>query len=292
MLDIIPSETPNLKMYQYLLACIAPRPIAFASTISRDGQPNLSPFSYFNFFGVNPTTLIFSPTKRGRDATSKDTHENLKEVPEVVINVVTYDMVNQASLASSMYPKGVNEFIKAGFTMEPSELIRPFRVKESPVQLECKVRDIIETGPGGLSANLIICEVLLMHINESILAEDGQIDLHKIRLVGRMGKEYYVKAFGDAIIKVDKPTGQGIGIDQLPEKIRNSSILTGNDLGRLGNLESFPTNMEIETLRELPEIKRFLSNSKQPGVALQHYARTLLEEGKVKEALAVLMLVP
>ena len=229
MLHIIPGEISKQQLHQYLLGSVAPRPIAFASTVDQQGNPNLSPFSFFNAFGYNPTTLIFSPSLRGRDGSSKHTFENAKVVPEVVINVITYEMVNQASLASTEYPEGVDEFIKAGFTKLPSEMVRPFRVKESPVQMECRIRDIIETGSGGGAANLLICEVILMHINEDVLGDDGMIDQQKIRLVGRLSKNYYVKAFGDALFEVEKPLQRlGIGIDALPEKIRNSNILTGN----------------------------------------------------------------
>jgi len=291
MLRIIPGEIPHSKLNQYLLGSIAPRPIAFASTVDTRGNPNLSPFSFFNAFGYNPTTLIFSPSRRGRDNSTKNTFENVKSVPEVVINVVTYDMVNQVSLASTEYPAGVDEFVKAGFSKLPSELVRPFRVKESPVQMECRVRDIIETGSGGGAANLIICEILLMHVNEDILGDDGMIDQQKIRLVGRLGKDYYVKAFGDALFEVEKPLQRmGIGIDALPEKIRNSHILTGNDLGQLGNLENLPNIEEIESLREGPEIKQILKSSPDPETELHLLAKKYLEKGQPFEALKILML--
>jgi len=292
MLRIIPGETPHPKMNQYLLGSIAPRPIAFASTVDARGNPNLSPFSFFNVFGYNPTTLIFSPSRRGRDNSTKNTLENAKSIPEVVINVVTYDMVNQVSLASTEYPTGVDEFIKAGFSKLPSELVRPFRVKESPVQMECRVRDIIETGSGGGAANLIICEILIMHVNEDILGDDGMIDQQKIRLVGRLGKDYYVKAFGDALFEVEKPLQRmGIGIDALPEKIRNSHILTGNDLGQLGNLENLPGEDEIKSLSESPEIKELIGNSSDISTELNRLALNYLQTGHAYEALKLLMLI-
>jgi flavin reductase (DIM6/NTAB) family NADH-FMN oxidoreductase RutF len=291
MLRIIPGEIPHSKLNQYLLGSIAPRPIAFASTVDARGNPNLSPFSFFNAFGYNPTTLIFSPSRRGRDNSTKNTFENAKSVPEVVINVVTYDMVNQVSLASTEYPTGVDEFVKAGFSKLPSELVRPFRVKESPVQMECRVRDIIETGSGGGAANLIICEILIMHVSEDILGDDGMIDQQKIRLVGRLGKDYYVKAFGDALFEVEKPLQRlGIGIDALPEKIRNSRILTGNDLGQLGNVESLPNAEEIKSLREGSEIKQILESSPDPKTELHLLAKKYLEKGQAFEALKILML--
>ena len=254
MHKIIPGDIPHPKLHQYLLSGIAPRPIALASTIDAEGRPNLSPFSFFNVFGVNPATLIFSPSRRGRDGSTKNTLENIRVVPEVVINVVTYEMVNQVSLASTEYPAGVDEFLKAGFSKVPSEIIKPFRVMESPVQLECRVRDLIETGSGGGAANLVICDIVMVHISETILGEDGAIDQNKIRLVGRMGKDFYVKAFGEALFEVEKPLRQiGIGIDALPDFIRLSKVLTGNELGLLGNLERMPSEEEIMAVRESPE---------------------------------------
>lgn len=292
MLRIVPGEIPHPKLNQYLLGSIAPRPIAFASTMDTRGNPNLSPFSFFNAFGYNPTTLIFSPSRRGRDNSTKNTFENAKRVPEVVINVVTYEMVNQVSLASTEYPTGVDEFVKAGFSKLPSELVRPFRVKESPVQMECRVRDIIETGSGGGAANLVICEILLMHVSEDILGDDGMIDQQKIRLVGRLGKDYYVKAFGDALFEVEKPLQRmGIGIDALPEKIRNSRVLTGNDLGQLGNVENLPGEDEIKSLSESPEIKELIETSSDISTELNRLALNYLHDGHAYEALKVLMLI-
>jgi len=291
MFRIVPGEIAHPKLHHYLLGGIAPRPIAFASTVDARGNSNLSPFSFFNVFGYNPTTLIFSPSLRGRDGSPKNTLENLRIVPEVVINVVTYEMVNQASLASTEYPYGVDEFTKAGFSKLSSELVRPFRVKESPLQMECRVREIIETGSGGGAANLVICELLVMHISEEILGEDGLIDQQKIRLVGRLGKDYYVKAFGDAIFEVEKPLQRmGIGIDALPEKIRNSHLLNGNELGMLGNLESLPNAKDIISLREDHEIKQILELSADAETELHLLAKKYLGKGQSFEALKVLML--
>ncbi|HNQ83391.1 MAG TPA: flavin reductase family protein [Bacteroidales bacterium] len=291
MIHLNPAEIPHTKLHQYLLSGIAPRPIAFASTVDASGRPNLSPFSFFNVFGVNPTTLIFSPSRRSRDGSVKDTLENLKAVPEVVINVVTHDMVNQASLASSEYPKGVDEFVKSGFTKLPSEIIKPFRVKESPMQMECRVREIIETGTGGGAANLVICEILLIHISEDILGEDGMIDQHKIRLVGRLGKDFYVKAFGDALIEVEKPARNiGIGIDALPEFIRHSAHLTGNDLGKLGNLERMPSLEEIEEMRQSQDITEILETSCDVYGEVLRLAKAWLDSGHPFKALKILML--
>ena len=290
MLRIIPGEIPHPRLHQYLLHSVAPRPIAFASTVNRDDIPNLSPFSFFNAFGVNPTTLVFSPSRRGRDNTTKNTFDNIKEVPEVVINVVTYDMVNQASLASTEYPKGTDEFIKAGFTKEASEQIRPFRVKESPVQMECKVRQVIETGDGGGAANLVICEILVMHVAEDILDDRGMIDQHKIKLVGRLGGNHYVKAFGDSLFEVEKPlTTIGIGIDALPDTIKYSNFLTGNDLGRLGNVEALPSQQEVEAFKKSAEGRKILQNSQFTPELAHNIAKEFLEEGRPLEALKLLL---
>ncbi|MCX6290946.1 MAG: flavin reductase family protein, partial [Bacteroidetes bacterium] len=227
MLTINPKEIKTGLFHSYMLSAIAPRPIAFASTIDKDGNPNLSPFSFFNAFGSKPPIVVFSPARRVRDNTVKHTLENVYDIKEVVINVVSYAMVQQASLASCEYPKGVNEFIKAGFTPIPSEIVKPFRVKESPVQMECKVLNIIETGDEGGAANLIICEIVLMHIDESVLNEDQKIDPDKIDLVARMGGDWYCRASGPALFHVPKPNAKlGIGIDRIPEPIRHSKILT------------------------------------------------------------------
>lgn len=291
MHTIDPKQTPIPKLHHHILDTIVPRPIAFASTVDEDGNPNLSPFSFFNAFGVNPTTLIFSPSRRGRDNTTKHTYENLKEVPEVAINIATYDIVQQMSLSSTEYPKGVNEFEKSGLTMLPSEMIKPFRVKESPVHFECRVRDIIETGDQGGAANLVVCEILLMHIDENILDENGVVLPDKLRAVGRMGRDYYVQAFGDAVFKVAKPIArQGIGVDGLPVKIRFSAMLTGNELGQLGNIEKLPGGGEIEAMKSLPEVKAILENSNDPQNELIRLGKTWIAEGRVEDALKVLLI--
>ena len=228
-MKIIPGEIKTGELHSYLLGAVAPRPICFASTVDAAGIPNLSPFSFFNVFGSNPTTLVFSPARKVRDNTTKHTLQNIYETKEVVINVVNYAMVQQASLSSCEYPKGVDEFEKVGFTKLASEKVKPFRVAESPVQMECKVRDIIETGTEGGAGNLVICEVLVMHINDNILNEKKQINPHKIDLVARMGGDFYCRTSGNAVFEVTKPHTQlGIGVDALPESIRNSRILTGN----------------------------------------------------------------
>ncbi len=265
---------PTAALHAYLLGSVAPRPIAFASTIDKAGNPNLSPFSFFNVFGSNPPIAIFSPARRVRDNSIKHTLENVLEVPEVVINVVDYAIVHQMSLSSCEYPKSVNEFEKAGFTAIPSEIIRPFRVKESPVQLECKVKDVIYTGTEGGAGNLIVCEVVKIHVATRVLNAEGKIDQHKIDLVGRLGADWYVRASGNALFEVEKPnTKLGIGMDKLPKSIRESSILTGNQLAQLANVSEVPQPKENQSEKEeLSELER------------HQKAAVLLTKGLVEEA--------
>ncbi|HPG33317.1 MAG: flavin reductase family protein [Lentimicrobiaceae bacterium] len=287
-----PTKIPHSALHKLMLGAIAPRPIAFASTIDKEGRPNLSPFSFFNAFGVNPSTIIFSPSRRGRDNTTKDTFENLKEVPEVVINAVTFSMVEQVSLASTEFAKGVNEFEKAGFTALPSEKVKPFRVKESPVQWECRVRNIIETGQGGGAANLVICEVLLVHVNENFLTVDGQINTPAIDLIGRMGGDYYVRAHGNALFEVEKPLQKpAIGIDALPYNLRFSPVLTGNELGRLGSVEFPPTDHELKMAAQRNDVSIILDHPVLTEDAklekLHETIRKVLIEGHKREALSI-----
>jgi flavin reductase (DIM6/NTAB) family NADH-FMN oxidoreductase RutF len=287
---ISPKDVSTAEFHSYFLSAVAPRPIAFASTIDGSGNINLSPFSFFNAFGANPPILIFSPARRVRDNTTKHTLENIKEVGEVVINIVNYAMVEQTSLASTEYDKGVNEFVKAGFTQVPSQMVRPPRVGESPVAFECKVLQIIETGTEGGAGNLIICEVVLAHIKEEILDEKGRIDTKKIDLVGRMGGEWYCRANGDALFEIPKPLlTKGIGIDQLPDFIKNSSVLTGNNLGRLANVERIPSPEEVRAFQD-EEVKNIvLNNSLDKKTALHLKAKQFLEDGKITEAWLTLL---
>ncbi len=291
---INPKEVSTTVLHSYMLASIAPRPIAFASTVDKNGIPNLAPFSFFNAFGSNPPVVVFSPARRVRDNTIKHTLENIYETKEVVINVVNYAMVQQASLASSEYPKGVNEFIKAGFTPIPSQLIKPPRVKESPVQMECKVLEVKETGDQGGAANLIVCEILLMHIDDSVLNPENKIDANKIDLVARMGGDLYCRASGNALFSVAKPlTIPGIGIDSLPEKIRNSKVLTGNNLGQLGNMHALPGQEAVYDYSKkdfMKELKsRFGYDKNLFQEKLHELAKTLLEKGHIDEAMLVLL---
>ena len=285
MLTIIPDEMETGKFHSYLLGAVAPRPIAFASTIDEDGNPNLYPFSFFNVFGSNPATLIFSPARRVRGNTTKHTLDNVLATKEVVINVVNYDMVQQMSLSSTEYPKGVNEFIKAGFTMLKSEEIKPFRVAESPVQFECIVKDVIFTGYEGGAGNLIICEVLKMHISEAVLDENGEIDQHKIDLVARAGGNYYSRA-KDGFFEIPKPISTlGIGVDNIPSEIRNSTILTGNDLGMLGNVAQMPSKETVDNFgKEHPQFIGLETTKKHI------FAREFLKNNHIESAWNVLLL--
>jgi flavin reductase (DIM6/NTAB) family NADH-FMN oxidoreductase RutF len=245
MLSIEPKDLSPAKLQGYLQSAVAPRPIAFASTLSAKGIPNLSPFSFFNVFSSNPPILIFSPARRVRDNTIKHTLINAEATMEVVINVVNFDIVQQASLSSTEYADGVNEFIKSGLTQIPSDMVKPYRVKESPVQFECKVNQIIALGTGGGAGNLIICEVLKIHIDEKVLDENGSIDQHKIDLVSRLGNNWYSRA-NQGMFEVPKPIANlGIGVDAIPNFIKESSVFDGNDLGILGNVEALPTEEEI-----------------------------------------------
>ncbi|MFM8964428.1 MAG: flavin reductase family protein, partial [Sphingomonadales bacterium] len=232
MLSLDPKELTVQRLHQLLLGAVGPRPIAFASTLDADGRANLAPFSFFNVFSANPPVLVFSPARSGRTGQSKDTFNNAKAVPEVVINVVNYPMVHQMSLASSPYAPDVNEFVKAGFTALASEKVKPFRVAEAPVQFECKIQQIIELGQDGGAGNLIICEVVQLHIQENLLTENGLIDQHKIDLVARMGGDWYCRANNQSMFEIKKPiTTCGIGYDALPQDIKNSQILSANNLG-------------------------------------------------------------
>ena len=258
--SFLPSELTTGKLHSYLLGAVGPRPIAFASTVDEAGKPNLAPFSFFNVFSANPPVLIFSPARRVRDNTTKHTLENVLKTREVVINIVNFKMVQQMSLASTEYAKGVNEFEKAGLTMLKSDLVQPYRVGESPVQFECTVTKVEQLGPDGGAGNLIFSEVVKLHIHQSILLDDGTIDQHKIDQVARMGGNWYSRA-SLGLFEVPKPLStRGIGVDQIPKHIRLSKVLTGNDLGKLGNVERIPTAEEVASfLHANFEIKSIIS---------------------------------
>lgn len=283
MLSLDPKELTVPVLQKYLQTAIAPRPICFASTVNKNGDPNLAPFSFFNIFSSNPPIAVFSPAYSGRTGASKDTLNNVLEVPECVINVVNYDMVHQASLASSPFPKEVNEFVKSGFTPLASDLIKPMRVKESPVQLETKVIEVKELGKSGGAGNLVICEIIRIHISDSVLNETQQIDTRKIDLVARMGDNWYCRAAGDALFEVQKPiTTIGIGMDQIPAEIRNSDVLTGNNLGLLGSVEQLPAMEDVQAFKKT--LQPFSNTADR-----HRFAKTLLEANKVKEAWMALL---
>ncbi|QEE48399.1 flavin reductase family protein [Flavobacterium alkalisoli] len=288
MLSIDPKEIPTAKLQGYLQGAIGPRPIAFASTIDKDGTPNLSPFSFFNVFSANPPILVFSPSRRVRDNTIKHTLINAELNREVVINVVNYAIVQQASLSSTEYGEGVNEFTKSGLTMLPSDIVKPFRVKESPVQFECRVKDIISLGDGGGAGNLIICEVVKLHVDENILDENGAVDQNKIDLVSRMGGNWYSRA-NAGLFEVEKPlTTLGIGVDAIPDFVKESSVFDGNDLGKLGNVETLPTEEEIDTFVEGSfETKAVLSADDETKKYLK--AKEHLDNNEVLTAWKVLL---
>jgi len=281
---------PAEKQY-YLQHIVAPRPICFASTINKKGEVNLSPFSFFNLFSSNPPVVVFSPSRRVRDNTTKHTLENVLEVPEVVINMVDYDMVQQQSLASCEYPAGTNEFIKAGFTEEKATVVSPPMVKESKAKMECRVLEVKPLGTEGGAGNLIICEVLKMHIDDALLDENKKIDQHKTRQVARLGGNWYCRVDDNSLFQVEKPnTKLGIGVDVLPASIRKSKILTGNDLGLLGNVHETPVidpSFEDDHLRQI--IQYFSVNPDEMEKELHMYAKRLLEKGEVFKAWQVLL---
>ena len=293
MKSINPKEIEIPKLHRYLLGSVGPRPIAFASTIDSKGNINLAPFSFFNVFSANPPIMIFSPARSGRTNESKDTYNNVKEVPEVVINVVTHDMVHQMSLASSPYDSDVSEFEKAGFTSLASDMITPPRVKESPVQFECKVNEVIELGDQGGAGNLIICEVLCIHVKESLLDQNEMIDQHKIDLVSRMGGNWYCRADKNSMFEIQKPiTTCGIGFDALPTDIRNSSILSGNDLGQLAGIEQLPNETDVNEYKLLELSELFLSleeDAVQLEIEIHKRAQDLLKRNLLEEAWLTLL---
>ncbi len=293
MLSIDPKELQIAQLHGYLLGAIGPRPIAFASTIDKDGNPNLAPFSFFNVFSANPPILIFSPARSGRTNTNKDTFRNVKEVGEVVINIVNHQIVHQMSLASSPYAADVDEFEKTGLTKLPSDTIRPFRVAESPVQFECVVNEIKELGDQGGAGNLIICEVKKIHISEEVLDKDGKIDQLKIDLVARMGGNWYCRADKNSMFEIEKPiTTCGIGYDAIPKDIKASTILSKNDLGQLGGIEELPNETDVNEYKLLELSDLFVSLEDEQAELeqeLHRIAQNLLKENRLEEAWKTLL---
>ena len=288
MISIEPKELSPAKLQAHLQSAVAPRPIAFASTIDKNGKPNLSPFSFFNVFSSNPPILVFSPARRVRNNTIKHTLINCEATKQVVINVVNYDIVQQASLSSTEYADGVNEFLKSGLTMLPSDFVKPYRVAESPVQFECKVNEIIALGNDGGAGNLIICEVLKIHIKEEILDEHGMIDQYKIDLVSRLGGNWYSRS-NQGLFEVEKPlTTLGVGVDAIPDFIKQSAVFDGNDLGKLGNVEALPTEEEITIfVKENFAVKGVLSSDDKKKIHLK--AKEYLNNNEVLSAWKVLL---
>jgi flavin reductase (DIM6/NTAB) family NADH-FMN oxidoreductase RutF len=294
MRSFTPADMETPQLHGLLLSAVAPRPIAFVSTIDDQGRPNLAPFSFFNVFSANPPIAIFSPARRVKDNTTKHTLKNVKSNLECVINVVSYSMLHQMNLASCEFAEGVNEFEKAGLTGIPSDIVSPLRVKEAPVQLECIVKEVMELGSKGGAGNLVISEVVRMHVSEQVFAENGNIDPQKLDLIARMGQDWYCRAHGDAIFEVPKPGRElGIGVDAIPMSTRNSSILTGNDLGRLGMASTLPTREEVLSYLNEPSFQGLLTqhgtNSKQMERLVHQTAHQLLEQGKTAEAWKMLL---
>lgn len=294
MRSITPGEIQTKDLHQYILGAISPRPIAFVSTIDKKGIPNIAPYSFFNAFSSNPPILVFSSNRRVEDNTTKDTLHNIKVNKEVVVNVVNYAIVRQMALAGISYPAEVDEFKKSGLTPLASDLVKPFRIKESPAHFECKVKEIITLGEHGGAGHLIICDVLKVHISEDVIDDKNRIDPHKIDLVGRMGRAYYVRASGKAVFDVHQPPNElALGFDQLPEHITKSTILSGNDIAQIAGLYKFPENVEIEAMMNEKEIKQILIKFETPNKnlinALHRVAKKAIKEGNPAKAFQVAM---
>ncbi len=292
--SIDPNSLSPKDRYNLLISSVAPRPIAFASTVDAHGNVNLSPYSFFNVFSANPPIMIISPTKSVRTLTHKHTYENVKVHPEVVINVVNFAIIEQMSLASSAYEKGINEFVKSGLTQLPSEKVTPPRVAESPVSFECKVNQVVELSDEGGAGNLVICEVVMIHVKEQYLNKEGTIDTTQLDLVGRMGGSWYCRAHGAALFEVKRSgTKLGIGVDRLPQGIRKSRILTGNNLGKLGSLDTFPDKDEVKAAEEIPEVQdithKYIAFSQNMKDELHQLAKEMIEKGDPQTALKILM---
>ncbi len=289
MRSIDPKNTPTRDLHQFLLGCVSPRPIAFASTIDNDGNPNLAPYSFFNAFSSNPPILVFSSNRRVVDNTTKDTLANIEANGEVVINMVNYEIVRQMAVTSISFPTGVSEFTKSGLTPIPSDIVKPFRVKESPAHIECKVREIITLGDKGGAGHLILCDVVKMHISEDVI-DGNRINPHKMDLMGRMGRSYYCRASGDAIHTIIQPVMEvTIGYDQLPERIKSSTILTANDVAMLSGLKALPSDDELRAFREADERLGAILKGENAWAQQQEYARELLKREERMVAVKVLM---
>jgi flavin reductase (DIM6/NTAB) family NADH-FMN oxidoreductase RutF len=297
MLSIHPSDIPMPKLHEYLLSAVAPRPIGFVSTIDKEGNVNLSPFSFFNVFGSNPPTLVFSPARSGRTGATKNTHDNVLEVDECVVNIAHYDMLYQMNLAAHMYAKGVDEFAKSGLTKQDSITVKPPRVAECYVQMECKVKQVIETGQGGGAGNLIICEVTMLHINERVLNEEGSIDPFKMNYIARMGKQFWARIGAENIISVPgfrMSNELGVGWDALPQSITHSKYLSANDVAQIASLHSFPTKEDLEEIRKADFMKEIFAENENDVEGLKKAihlrAKIEIERGSLPLAFQLLML--
>jgi flavin reductase (DIM6/NTAB) family NADH-FMN oxidoreductase RutF len=289
MLTIDPHTTPQKDLHQFILGTVAPRPIAFVSTIDENGVPNLAPYSFFNAFSSNPPIVVFSSNRRASDNSTKDTLHNIKATGECVINAVNYSMVRQMAVASVDFPAEVSEFDKTGFTPIPSELVKAFRVAESPAHMECKVKDIITLGEKGGAGHLIICEVVRIHIAEEVLTDRNRIDPDKMDLMGRMGRAYYVRCSGAAIHTiVQEYNPVTLGYDQLPDHIKNSPVLTGNDLGKLAGQVTFPTEEEINEIKHSEDVRNAMAQL-HPTEALHYLAKQYLDREEVRKGFSVLL---
>lgn len=294
MRSITPGEIQTKDLHQYILGAVSPRPIAFVSTIDKKGIPNIAPYSFFNAFSSNPPILVFSSNRRVEDNTTKDTLHNIELNKEVVVNVVNYAIVRQMAIAGISYPAQVDEFKKSGLTPMPSDLVKPFRIKESPVHFECKVKEIITLGKHGGAGHLIVCDVLKMHISEEVIDDKNRIDPDKIDLVGRMGRAYYVRASGKAVFDLHQPPNElALGFDQLPEHITKSTVLSGNDIAQIAGLYKFPESTEIEARMNDEEIQQILFKFEGPSKkmlqSLHRAAKKALKEGKAEKAFQILM---
>lgn len=293
MRRFVPSEVPVPERHQLIIGSVGPRPIGFASTMSEDGTPNLAPYSFFNAFSSNPPTLVFSSNRRVRGNTTKDTLHNVEATGEVVINIVDYSIVRQMALASIEYPADINEFEKAGLTPIASEMVKPFRVKESPVQYECKVKQILPLGEEGGAGHLIICEVVLMHFSDHVFDDNGKIDPQKMDLMGRMGRAFYCRAHGENVFPIVQPVHQiGIGFDGLPKSLRESTVLTGNDLAQLASFEQLPGQAQVEAILQQKEIKNIVADTDEEErvIRLHQKAQAWIAEGRTAEAFAVVLI--
>ncbi len=291
MLTIDPSKTSTRDLHQYLLGAVAPRPIAFASTIDEQGRPNIAPYSFFNCFSSNPPILVFSSNRRVVDNQTKDTLANIQATKEVVINVVNYNIVRQMTIASISFPSDIDEFKKSGLSPIASDVVKPFRIKESPVQMECTVREIITLGDQGGAGHLILCDVVKMHIDENILDENNRINPHKIDLMGRMGRAYYVRASGEAIHTIVQPVMQlSIGYDALPTSFKESTILSANNLGQLSGMQALPDRESLDILKKEMGIQKILDAS-NPIKQLHQKAKDLLDKEDNREYAAKLLLI-